>query len=123
MDKLKINKLFQQKIDFYLNEHLNKISKLASWQINQIIPSSLLNSSYNEKQNYLIERFKKENPLFLKLQADLDLLNSNANINSLNQLKSINVDPREIEGMGFNESQIEEFNHFIEQVQRAYNQH
>lgn len=122
MDKLRIKDLIQNKIDFYLNEFSNRITKLPNWKINQTLPSLMHDSTLTEKQEYLIERFKKENTLLIKLQTDLDLINSNEHFNSLDQLKSINIDPREFEGMGFSESQTEEFNNFVEKVQSAFNQ-
>ena len=96
------------------SEYADKISALPIWKLDSILPAEFKNKESSCKHNYLIEKFKNSNPIYLKLKSDFDLL-SNRNIN-LRALESLNFDPRYLESIGLMEEQIDDYYSFVDKV-------
>lgn len=114
----KITELFSIKIENMCNEYTDKISALPTWKLDTIVPIELKNKERNYKESYLIEKFKNSNPVYVKLKNDLDLL-ANKNIN-VQDLQSLDLDPRYLESMGLQEIQIENYYRFVDEVKALF---
>lgn len=112
----KVVTLFCEKLDSMLNIYKKKISSLQHWQLDNAVPNELRSRNTEQKVDFLLDKYKNGNPIYLLLRDDKNLLEKKANSFSFQELKSLNVDPRFLEGNGFNEKQIEDFYKFTEQV-------
>lgn len=100
----KIEELFRARIKFISDEFRNNISEVPMWKLDSTLPKEIRSKSFDEKIEYLIEKYKNSNPIYLLLNDDLKLLEFKSC--SVEELKSLNVDPRYLESMGLNEMQI-----------------
>lgn len=112
----KVITLFYKKLESMLNIYKKKISSLPHWQLDNAVPNEFSDRSIEQKVDFLIDKYKNGNPVYLLLSDDKSLLERRVKDFSLIELKSLNVDPRFLESNGFNEKQIEDFYKFTEQV-------
>ncbi len=96
------------------NDYSDKISALPTWKLNSIVPIEFKNKDSSYKHDYLIEKFKNSNPIYIKLKHDLQLLEIR-NIN-VQALQSLDLDPRYLESMWLKEIQIDEYYRFVDEV-------
>lgn len=97
-------------------EYKNKLEKLSSWELNNNLPLDLKEKTMEHKINYLIENYKLNNPIYVLFKEDLMSFKSVLKKSNLLELKSLNLDPRYLESMGFNEKQIESYFDFTSRV-------
>lgn len=112
----KVVTLFCEKLDSMLDIYKKRISSLQPWQLDNAVPNELRGHNTEQKVDFLLGKFKSENPVYLLLHEDKNLLQRKSKSYSLQELKSFRLDPRFLEGNGFNEKQIEDFYKFIERV-------
>jgi hypothetical protein len=110
----KIVNLFHTKLESIYDEYRDKISLLPLWKLDSILPKEIEVRSPNEKIDYLLENYKTNNPIYLLLNNDLKLL-KDGDI-SFDELKSLNVDPRYLESIGYNDTQINVYYEFVSKV-------
>jgi hypothetical protein len=113
MDKIK--NLFHAKVESICNDYRNKISALPLWKLDSSLPREIKVKTLEEKIEYLMDNFKNNNPIYLLFKYDLKLLKDKKHL-SLDDFKSLNVDPRYLESMGYNEKQIDIYYEFVGKV-------
>lgn len=116
MDKVIL--LFSEKLSSMLRDYENKLLNLPQWKINSLLPNELVDQTTEQKIRFLVEKFKSSNPIYSIVNNDKFKLQKGISVDSVSELKVFNLDPRFLEGMGFSESQIEEFFKFVEQARR-----
>lgn len=58
----KIVKLFSTKLESMCEEYKNKIYSMPDWQLNSILPDEIKDKTISEKLDYLLEKYKNNNP-------------------------------------------------------------
>jgi len=114
----KIIELFSIRMESMCKEYIDKILTIPIWKLDAILPVELKNMERGYKHSYLIEKFKNSNPIYLKLKKDLDLLANNNIV--LQDLQSLDLDPRYLESMGLQEIQIESYYRFVDEVKALF---
>lgn len=84
------------------------------WQLDNSLPNEFKHKDNNEKYSYLIEKFKTNNPLYLKIKNDLNLLITRKI--PINELQSLDLDPRYFESLGLKETQIDDYYRFVDEI-------
>jgi hypothetical protein len=110
----KITTLFNDKLESICNDYRNKISMLPLWKLDNCLPKEIRVKTLDEKIEHLMEIYKTNNPVYLLLNNDLKLL-KDKNF-SFDEFKSINIDPRYLESIGYNETQIDFYYEFVNKV-------
>lgn len=110
----KVAKLFQAKLKIISGDYRNKILKLPLWKLDSFLPEEIKVKKHEEKVDYLMRNYKTNNPLYLLLNNDLKLLKENNY--SFDEFNSINIDPRYLESLGYNETQIDIYYEFVNKV-------
>jgi len=110
----KIVNLFHAKLESICDEYRNKISVLPLWKLDNSLPNEIREKTPDEKIEYLMENYKTYNPIYLLINNDLKLLKDG--ILSFDKFKSLNVDPRYLESIGYNEKQIGIYYEFVNKV-------
>jgi hypothetical protein len=116
----KIIELFQNKLEEMYNDLKIKTYSRPVWQLDGLIPIEMKNKEFDEKANYFIEISKKNDPLFLTITQDLiELKKENCNL-KLSDLKSLNLDPRFLESLGFHGKQAELYDEFANKARTLF---
>ena len=115
----KIEKIFNAKMESMCSDYRIKISSLPLWKIDSALPIEIKGKTPDEKVEYLVEHFKVNNPICLLLRNDLNLL-KDKNHPILDNFKSLNVDPRYLESIGYSELQIAFYYEFIDKVKALF---
>lgn len=115
----KIEDLFRAKLESICDDYRRKISALPLWKLDSNLPKEIKVKTFDEKIEYLMENFKANNPVYLLLNYDLELLKDKKYL-SLDEFKSLNVDPRYLESLGYNEKQIDIFYEFVSKVKAQF---
>jgi hypothetical protein len=111
----KIEKIFIAKMEAMCDDYRSNISSLPLWRLDTSLPIEIKSKTLDDKIEYLVDRFKNNNPIYLLLSDDLNLL-KDKNQPSLDQLKSLNIDPRYLESIGYSELHIALYFEFINKV-------
>ena len=111
----KIENLFQAKLESICEDYKDKISALPSWKIESTLPEGIKVKTLEEKIEYLMDKFKAKNPIYLLIDNDLKLLKDNKHL-SFDEFKSLNIDPRYLESIGYSEKQIDIYYEFVSKV-------
>ncbi|EMY3553647.1 hypothetical protein ABF190_001392 [Flavobacterium psychrophilum] len=111
----KIENLFHAKLESICEDFRNEITSLPLWKLDSFLPKEIKIRTLDEKIEYLMENFKAKNPIYLLIDNDLKLLKDNKHL-SLDEFKSLNVDPRYLESLGFNKKQIDIYYEFVSKV-------
>lgn len=112
----KIVKLFSTMLESMCEEYRKKIYSMSSWQLDSILPNEIKGMNIDAKADYLIEKYKNNNPIYQLLLSDLNLINESEEDVVLDELKSLNIDPRYLESMGLKEKQIEDYFEFVTKI-------
>lgn len=115
----KIENLFQAKIESICEDYRSKIYSLPLWTLDNVLPNEIKTKTFDEKIEYLMEEFKINNPLYLLFNYDLKLLKNKKHF-SLDEFKSLNVDPRYLESLGYNEKQIDVYYEFVNKAKSLF---
>jgi hypothetical protein len=118
MDKIKI--LFTLQLDKMHNDFVEKINSLPLWELDSFLPTDIKLKSVDEKKIYLIDRFKKNNSVYKMIEEDLVLV-QNTSI-SIEELRSLNIDPRYLESLGLKEQQINEYYKFVNEIKEKFSE-
>lgn len=98
-------------------EYKNKVLLTPSWKLESTLPSVLKGQSLNKQIDFLVERYKMNNPIYLSFEKDLNTLKQKkGDTISKDDLKSLDLDPRYLESFGFNEKQITEYYENISKI-------
>jgi hypothetical protein len=117
----KITELFRIKLEAMCDEYRKKKYLMPSWRLDNSLPIEIREKAIDEKVNYLIEKYKISNPVYLLLKNDFTLLEEKDQIiHTINEFKSLNVDPRYLESIGFDEEQIKVYHEFINNVKAFF---
>jgi hypothetical protein len=108
-----IIKLFSTRLESMCNEYKKKIYLMPSWQLDNILPNEIKEMAIDEKADYLLEKYRNNNPFYLLLITDLNLIKQKNEETTFAELKSLNIDPRYLESMGLKENQIEDYYEFV----------
>jgi hypothetical protein len=111
-----IVKLYIDRVEKMSLELKAKIAATPVWQLDNSLPIEVKSLTTEEKINYVVNKNKNTNPLFVILFDDIDLLNKNDQKISSKDLKALSLDPRFLEGLGLNEKQIAEYNAFVNKI-------
>ena len=93
---------------------------MPSWQLDSILPAEIKEKNINNKLDYLLEKYKMNNPVYKLINEDLNLIRQGVGTLSCNELKSINIDPRYLESFGLNETELKKHFEFIAKVKAVF---
>lgn len=115
----KIERIFNEKMETMCSDYRIKVSSLPMWKIDSALPIEIKAKSSDEKVEYLVEQFKTNNPIYLLLSNDLNLLKDKNHL-ILDNFKSLNIDPRYLESIGYSELQVAFYYEFIDEVKALF---
>ncbi len=100
----KIIAILQEELKQMESEYLSKVSATSDWKLTSYLPQEMIDAPKEEKANFLLERYLKNDRLYRLILDDINtlrLINSAHNISQ--HLRILKVDERDLERHGFNQ--------------------